>query len=261
MGEDAKGGVAEPASSEPLFVRSRFLFTEEDFKEYFVPAQIWLAEWSVRLSPIILVPLSLAALACVYFLVVDGASYDGMTRAVLVGIVLMAVAGVALATFEFRRHSRPDFDRMQGDIEVFFARLAKGHPAALYGYRGSLLEELRELRDVAAKMGMTKDDPSGGRQSRPLGVVLETRVYDDRIVSGANGEAVVSDYAKDVAWVIDSKRFLVVRNGSLVDAIIDKSSLEGVDPDELKRFIKRKGRGLDAVIERDVLKLPRKGQS
>ena len=172
MGEDAKGGVAEPASSEPLFVRSRFLFTEEDFKEYFVPAQIWLAEWSVRLSPIILVPLSLAALACVYFLVVDGASYDGMTRAVLVGIVLMAVAGVALATFEFRRHSRPDFDRMQGDIEVFFARLAKGHPAALYGYRGSLLEELRELRDVAAKMGMTKDDPSGGRQSRPLGVVL-----------------------------------------------------------------------------------------
>lgn len=254
MAADANGEPSSGAPSEgPSFVESSFLFTERDFKEYFIAAQMWLSKGYVMIwlpfSVLFGVPVSIFIAAV---LIRDGAGYDRMTFGILVGVAVMPYLFILLSAQDLHRHYRPNFKKMQRDIEIFFARMVAGKPLFIYGDKGSLFKEIKEIRQMARDMGMTKDDPYGGRQSRPLGVVLTSRLYDDRIVSGADGEVVVGDFRRDVAWIIDSRRFLIVRNSRLVDAVFDKGRMGGADPREVKRFIKKKRRGRRVRLEEAV---------
>lgn len=60
--ESGLSDLDSPKENKPC-VTSRFLFTERDFREYFVPAQIWLDEWDFKLTPIgIVVGLPISAI-------------------------------------------------------------------------------------------------------------------------------------------------------------------------------------------------------
>lgn len=235
---------------EDLCVSSQFLFTEKDFKEYFIPAQIWMTEWYVKIwSPFAAVIGIPIAIGIIITLVNEWSSLDALTRVVLCAAAFAPFGLVVGGIYGLYRHHHPRLNRMQGDIEVFFIRLALGRPAMLYGDTGSFFEEIKNLKEIAHRLGVTKDNPSGGRQSRPLGIVMQARLCDDCIVAGLSDEVVVSDFRRDVAWIIESKRFLIIRNSNLVDAVFDKRQLQGADPKDVKRFIKMKKRGKNVLLE------------
>lgn len=254
MAGNASEELPTGAPSEGVpFVESSFLFTERDFKEYFIAAQMWLSKGYVM----IYLPFSLlfgvpVSIFIVTILIRFGAGYDRMMFGFFVVVAALPYIGLLLSAQDLHRHYRPNFRKMQRDIEIFFARMVSGRPLFIYGDKGSLFKEIKEIRQMARDMGMTNDDPYGGRQSRPLGVVLTSRLYDDRIVSGSDGEVVVGDFRRDIAEIIDSRRFLVVRNSKLVDAVFDKGSMGGADPREVKRFIKMKKRGRRVRLEEVV---------